>query len=245
LSFRSTTAFGRPFVAHPLQYPGGRLLVAASSQAVWGRLHIARQSLPRVWQAAYRSLQRWSRLAGCISVTPAMVAFGRLFVAHHIHLAFGTPIRGREQAVCERAGTVTYRAARQTGVADPTGCRGALTRNAPFVPAQSAVRRREGATKRAHTPLSQKASPAVRPASLRELTQTWYTAREQSFLPIGTRYLPSAPAQPGIAADRCAREIVAFWTPFSVALAAAECQAVSPRNSKPGQIHVIFISATQ
>jgi hypothetical protein len=35
-----------------------------------------------------------------------------------------------------------------------------------------------------------------------------------SFFPIETRYLPSAPAQPGIAADRFAREIVRFLTLF-------------------------------
>ena len=46
-----------------------------------------------------------------------------------------------------------------------------------------------------------------------------------SFERLECGILPSAPAQPGIAADRCAREIVDFLKVVP-ALAAAECQPV-------------------
>jgi hypothetical protein len=41
-------------------------------------------------------------------------------------------------------------------------------------------------------------------------------------------YILGVPAQPGIAADRFAREIVGFLNVVGSALAAAECQSVGP-----------------
>jgi hypothetical protein len=49
-----------------------------------------------------------------------------------------------------------------------------------------------------------------------------------SFERLECGILPSAPAQPGIAADRCARAIVGFLKVVP-ALAAAECQPVGPQ----------------
>ena len=42
------------------------------------------------------------------------------------------------------------------------------------------------------------------PTALRDQTRTSYHAIQQLFLPIGTRYQTIAPAQPAVAADRCA-----------------------------------------
>jgi len=120
----------------------------------------------RIWQAADRSSYCRSRLAGCRLPISSTVAFGQL-------------IRGHGQAIRERAKTVAYRAARQTTVVNATVSGGAPTQNAPYRPAQKAVQRPAGATTRAHTPLSHTASPAVRPATLRDHTRAWYNAIRQ------------------------------------------------------------------
>ena len=57
--------------------------------------------------------------------------------------------------------------------------------------------------------------------------------RTAVVLSIGKRYHTSTPAQPGIAADRCAREIEAILKSSCIALAAAECQ---PVGSWPGSV---------
>jgi len=56
-------------------------------------------------------------------------------------------------------------------------------------------------------------------------------------------YQPSAAAQPGIAADRFAREIVGVLKASPSALAAAECQPVSRRHQTRGHSKRVLESA--
>ncbi len=52
---------------------------------------------------------------------------------------------------------------------------------------------------------------------------------------------PRSPAQPGIAADRFAREIVRFLKVSSSALAAAECQTVGPLTPLSSVLSLLWI----
>jgi hypothetical protein len=67
---------------------------------------------------------------------------------------------------------------------------------------------------------------------LRDQTRAWFHAREHALFTDWNAVSPSAPAQPGIAADRFAREIAGFLKASASALAAAECQPVR----RPGRV---------
>jgi hypothetical protein len=140
-------------------------------------------------------------------------------------VAFGQLIQGHGQAIRERAKTVAYRAARQTVAVKSKVNGGALARNASSKPTRKAVQRPEGATPRAHTLLSQKASPAVRPAALRDQTRAWYNAREQ-FFRLERGIFPARPPNPALQSTASRTRSLLFEGRCWVRSRPTECQTV-------------------
>ena len=114
----------------------------------------------------------WQAVNGCIALIILPVAFARLCIGHHPAIAFGRPIRERLSRLVRTSRAVAYRAARQTTMVNANAGGGARTRNAPRYQPNAPFRvvkaQRRGRTHRSPGT----GSPAVRPASVRELTQT-------------------------------------------------------------------------
>jgi hypothetical protein len=147
-----------------------------TSTVALGRLFIAHHVHLRVSYAVRRLSASRSRLADCRLPISYTVVFGQPFVAHQLHRRVWQADRRSpfKRDVNEEGRSRSAPRARR--LLPSQSFVEALTRNAPFVPARSAVQHPEGAPKRAHTPqrahtpLTPQGSPAVRPASVRDQT---------------------------------------------------------------------------
>jgi len=132
----------------------------------------------------------------------------------------------RSRITLQRA--VAYRAAGQ-GAAPHSGVGGgAPTRNASSVLAKEAIcipkAQRSGHKHRSRVRL------LCDPPRCATRPERGSVPESKPYLLIGMPYLAQRPAQHGIAADRCAREIVGILMAAPGALAAAECQTVGPQR---------------
>ena len=157
-------------------------------------------------------LQRPSRLARCLSVIilpschRVCEAVYRPSSCHRVWRA--EPRASITPGANEQGGRVSCRAPNDYDQRKRRCWRADAQRSA--LPAQSAVPRREGAPTRAHTPRTRCgfACGATRHGARPNPNVISY--RTAVAFSIGMRYPISAPAQPAVAADRCAHEIAGF-----------------------------------